>query len=129
MHVLCSSYSHTNVFLKRCWTCFHLNFFHRSPVIFPAVPVDSKHTYIICSAVLTIEIGFETVFVPPTTFVCRSAVVVTRRFVIISVFGPEHHSVVITQWITSIALKIFGKTFKDLNMKYHYRISLNLIVS
>jgi hypothetical protein len=45
------------------------------------------------------------VTVPPGTFTFPSAVEVTL-FVIISVFGCELHSVVLAQWITSIALKI-----------------------
>ena len=96
------------MFLK--WPYFHLNLLHEGfPSIFPMVPVHSWriHTW----KIQPIEIGVATVFVPPSTFPYHRAVLVTVS-VIISVVGREHHSVEITEWITSIALKYSEKAQK-----------------
>ena len=84
-------------------TYFHLSFFHRSVVVFPWPPGDSFIRYLSCLEVTTIEVGGETVLVPPTTLVARSTVATTP---LISVVGRELHAVVIRQRITSITLNI-----------------------
>jgi hypothetical protein len=87
---------------------FHLCFLHRSPVVFPMVPINPRGWSLTCLEVLTVEVGIVTAVMPPSTFVRCSTV--TSPLIIVFVFGGELHSVVITQRITSSTLKYIVST-------------------